>query len=862
MNEVRTTAVAVVVGCLLGASPVAGQAVEGPQDYAIVDMDRYPTQGEQAVQRGSGAGGLQLAVRADTNYRLFKLDRPSLRLGYLEFKSGANGARLELPDVALRPSAAGIDTDADGLTDIAEFVVGSDPNDPDSDDDGILDGAAVQAGVLGAPLLRTGLIASVQLPGEAQDVCALNDMTAIALGSEGVAVANVFTRMNPIVVAQVRTPSPARRVAVSGTRLAVACDGGLVVVDVSDPPASPITHLVPDLLLGGAPRSVVAVARVAIVGLSTGGLATVDLATGTVLERLSISSSAIEDVVVTGDALYALDLSRVYALALTPGRLSVSGTVVSQHAGIPNRRLFAGGGVLFAVHGTGANSFSLADPLLPTPIAVGSNPQQFGWRHLVLNGSGLALGAVGASSVLDQLHEVVLYDARDPARTSVDLATFSTPGAARAVSLFGGLCYVADNRSGLHVVNYVSQDRLGIAPTISLSTNQPVPGECEEGALLRVSAACADDVQVRTCELFVDGVKTETDGNFPFEFFLVAPHLTDRPTVSIRARVFDTGGNSTFSDPLTFALTPDATAPNILRVVPSDGGLIGRAGTVAVFLDEPLDPTSLTETTFQLVDAGPDFTLGTPDDQVVVATRQFEPALLAAFLSRAGGLQGGLYRAALVGVRDPAGNVVASRTWTFTVYLPGGPDQDGDGLPDALERALGLRPDDPDTDDDGVLDGQEDADADLVPNAVEIALEFDPRSPDSDGDGTLDRDEDRDLDRLSDVQELARGTSPFQPDTDGDGFNDGDEVAFASNPLSAASTPIRAMTTATGVLNQVDPGFTTGRVIVVVGARNDVAPGFSEGRVEAPSTSVHDQAAPDAVSGSTQGRVTSVRNDP
>lgn len=861
MTELRTT-LAVVVGCLLGASPAAGQAVEGPQDYALVDMDRFPGVGEQAVQRGSAAGRLQLAVRAETNYRLFKLDRPSLRLGYLAFRSGPNGARLELPDVSLRPESAGVDTDDDGLTDIAEFVVGSDPNDPDSDDDGVLDGAAVQAGVLGAPLLRTGLIASVQLPGNAQDVCAINDMAAIALGDGGVVVANVFTRMSPIVVAQVSTPGAARRVAVSGARLAVACDDALAIVDVSDPPASPITHVVPALLLGGTPRSVVAVARVAIVGLSTGVLATVDLASGSVLERVPVSSAALEDVVVAGDALYALDPTTVHALKLTPGRLSVSGSVVSQHVGLPNRRLFAGGSVLYAVHGNGANSFSLTDPLHPTSIVVGSGTAQFGWRHLVLNGSGLALGAVGASSVLDPLHDVVLYDARDPARTNVDLATFSTPGAARAVSIFGGLCYVADDASGLHVVNYVSQDRLGIAPTISLSTNQPVAGECEEGALLRVSAACADDVQVRTVELFVDGVKTETDGNFPFEFFLVTPRLADRPTVSIRARVFDTGGNATFSDPLTFALTPDSTAPSVVRVVPINGGLVGRAGVVAAFVDEPLDPASLTEASFRLVEAGADLALGTGDDVVVAATREFQPELLGAFLSPAGGLPGGLYRATLAGVRDPAGNVVATRTWTFTAYTAGGPDGDGDGLPDALELALGLRPDDPDSDDDGIPDGLEDADGDLVSNLVEVALEFDPRSPDTDGDGTLDRDEDRDLDRVSDVLELTVGTNPFQPDTDGDGFNDGDEVAFASSPLSAASTPIRAMTTATGVLNRVDPGFTTGRVIVVVGARNDVTPGFDQGRVEAPSTSVHNQAATDAVSGSTQGRPTSVRNNP
>lgn len=61
-------------------------------------------------------------------------------------------------------------------------------------------------------------------------------------------------------------------------------------------------------------------------------------------------------------------------------------------------------------------------------------------------------------------------------------------------------------------------------------------------------------------------------------------------------------------------------------------------------------------------------------------------------------------------------------------------DRDGDGLGDDDERAIGSDPDDPDSDDDGVIDGAEihpglDSDGDGLINALD---------PDSDGDGLLD----------------------------------------------------------------------------------------------------------------------------
>jgi outer membrane protein OmpA-like peptidoglycan-associated protein len=127
-------------------------------------------------------------------------------------------------------------------------------------------------------------------------------------------------------------------------------------------------------------------------------------------------------------------------------------------------------------------------------------------------------------------------------------------------------------------------------------------------------------------------------------------------------------------------------------------------------------------------------------------------------------------------------------------------DDDDDGLTNREEAYWGTSPNNPDTDGDGLKDGEEvklyrtnplnvDTDADGLTDGDEVFLyHTDPLKTDTDGDGLSDGDEvsktktdplklDTDGDGLSDGDEaLVYGTDLLKADTDGDGLSDGDEV--------------------------------------------------------------------------------------
>ncbi|OGO40875.1 MAG: hypothetical protein A2W36_02265 [Chloroflexi bacterium RBG_16_58_14] len=151
----------------------------------------------------------------------------------------------------------------------------------------------------------------------------------------------------------------------------------------------------------------------------------------------------------------------------------------------------------------------------------------------------------------------------------------------------------------------------------------------------------------------------------------------------------------------------------------------------------------------------------------------------------------------------------ATQTASFNqtaAAIIGEQDSDGDGLTNREEQELGTDPNNPDTDRDELLDGDEvkrlttdpknpDSDQDKLSDGEEVLRQgTDPKNPDTDADSLSDGDEvmqhrtdpkkpDTDSDTLNDGDEVARKTNPLKADSDDDGLNDGAEVQLGTDPL-------------------------------------------------------------------------------
>jgi hypothetical protein len=151
-------------------------------------------------------------------------------------------------------------------------------------------------------------------------------------------------------------------------------------------------------------------------------------------------------------------------------------------------------------------------------------------------------------------------------------------------------------------------------------------------------------------------------------------------------------------------------------------------------------------------------------------------------------------------------NVMDGWEWEHldpTFVLTGTGDQDGDGLSDIREYGADSDPHNQDTDGDGLLDGAEvdtygtssttgDSDGDTLPDDVELGMAgMSPTNSDDDDDGVPTA-----IEVAWDGTAGSVGAGDMDPllsDTDGDSIPDLMEIAAGSDPLSAASAAVIAL---------------------------------------------------------------------
>jgi len=616
------------------------------------------------------------------------------------------------------------DSDGDGLSDLAEFVIGTDPYDYSTAGDGISDGEKVAQGLdpLSGGGLATGIIANLPLQGMATDVAiaastnSSGQQTAyIACGSGGLSIVNVSQFKSPVQLGQLNLPGNATGVAVDPTfQIAVvaANSGGLDFLDVSSP-------LQPQVTLNISNNTSAVQIIAGVVYAATGNtIQAYDLLTGQLLQTLTLGGANVTGVATEGFFLYTMDTAKTLrVIDVTSGGMVARGTLTLLQGG---GGLFVGNNIAYVsaisdIYG-GFLTVNTANPdgLVLIANSAASSSRASPGPNITVNGSGLGLVAVtGGLGVPPSLQ---VYNVADPTNTGAFVTAYSLPAAPYKVAIGAGIGFVADGTAGLQVLNYKSFDASGIPPTITLSNSFPMTtptnGIALEGNFVRVAASTSDDVQVRNVEFYVDGALVFSDQSFPFYYLFVTPSLSATKTnFTLQARAFDTGGNSTWTPLIDVQLAPDTTPPQVRRTYPVTNGIATAITNIVVYFNKPLDGATVNSVTFSLVFAGPDHRLNTADDLLVTGgVVTYLGTLKAAQLSFPASLSYGLYRATLsTNLTDAAGNALTnSISWTFWV-LSSGPngDDDGDGLSNADELTFGTNPFLADTDGDGWTDGQE-----------------------------------------------------------------------------------------------------------------------------------------------------------
>ena len=334
--------------------------------------------------------------------------------------------------------------------------------------------------------------------------------------------------------------------------------------------------------------------------------------------------------------------------------------------------LFAGGGKAWAGYVRGFSEFDVSDPMmiqethsppdsttLPTALSI------------VANGTGLLPMATFSAS--QGINALSLYDVSNPQDFYQFLTAVTPPSDAEAVSLYNGLAYVGTGESGLTVINYLATDNQGTSPTLMLNANfSLISPLVEQNTQVRLGVDVSDDFQIRNVEFYMDDVNVFTDGNFPFDFRFTAPAAAKAGPFTLRARVWDTGGNSTWSDEVLVQVGEDLTPPQVVEVMPGDGEVIQPVVpfTFSATFDEPIDPGTLDGNSFRLFAAGLDTVLGTGDDVVVPGgVVSWDGASLAAELEFSSPLPVDQYLAVVSAtVSDLGGNnLIADETWTIGV---------------------------------------------------------------------------------------------------------------------------------------------------------------------------------------------------
>ena len=285
----------------------------------------------------------------------------------------------------------GIDSDGDGIPDVGELAIGTDPNKWSTTGDGISDSAKLAAGLdpLDGRSLPTGIVASLPLGGAADDVVVQGSTAYVATDNAGLAIVDVSNFTHPVLQAQLALPGAATDVAALpelGLVAVATNSGGLQIVDVSNPTQPFVLYSV------SMAASRVDVADGDAYVASNDALVKVDMVTGDIIQTLTLGGGSITDIVHDGSMLYTMDTNQVLrAVDISANTMVARGSVTMPVGG---QKIFVGGGIVYAAASDfqtngGYATADVSDPDHLFYVGFTPPPDRRPGTSIALNGSGL-----------------------------------------------------------------------------------------------------------------------------------------------------------------------------------------------------------------------------------------------------------------------------------------------------------------------------------------------------------------------------------------------------------------------------------------------------------------------------------------
>ena len=638
--------------------------------YALIDPD------DRFILRGrvNASGQIENVILSPNRFYVAAYyDPQDGTVASAFFYSAAAGTSTSIPlaefVIDQRP-----DADGDGLSDLAEAIIGTDPAKADSDGDGLSDGVEARQGsnpLDGRPAAQ-GAVASVASASPLTDLSITGDLL-LGGSAAGAVIYDVHDPLHPMVLGQVVNPGVGKIVAVAASDSAAAMLDDSQSVTLLDLGNGANAKVLNRVSVSGANSLAAGEGRI-YVG-SNSKISVLDGVTGQVLS--TFVGDWRDEVRWQEGILYAVGMFQSnpqiavlstlnYTLALVT--TTPDGVDPDYGAASPlerGRKLFVGGGYAYLGTFGGFNIFDVHNPAQPTLLAhPAPNQPQAAIHSLAANGSGLLIATTsfnGAGTL-----GVSIYDVHGLISSTNFLSALTTPGTPRALVLHRGYALVADT-TGLTTVNYLAPDSGTNPPTINLrpQLSQPPDTQDAEESFV-VNADTTDDVQVRTVEFYIDNALVTTAGTYPFAAHLQAPAVSGTKTnFLLQAKVTDTGGKFASSVPLTVNLVAPTTPPVVVAITNSPRLPLGEGFPfqLTARFQKPIALASLTSGSCQLLLAGQPVAGG-----VITLVNQGRDAIL----SFPAGVSAGAYTFVLgTGITSQAGiHLTSPVTYPITVVGP------------------------------------------------------------------------------------------------------------------------------------------------------------------------------------------------